>query len=52
MKKRGWDIQQAEVQGVHLDVEKKIIRFDKKRYMLRLESTSILHIYGLKQDVS
>jgi len=34
-------------QGVHINIEKRTIRFNKKAYMLRMETTEMIHIYSL-----
>jgi hypothetical protein len=43
-----WQIIEADLQGVHIDTARRTITFDKKRYMLRLESKDLIHIYSLE----
>lgn len=37
-------------QGVHINIDKRYIRFNKKAYMLRLETSEMIHIYSLVNE--
>ena len=51
MIKKAWCIKKDfKQQGVHIDTEKKQIKYDSNKYWLVLESTSILHIYGYAEE--
>jgi len=51
MIKKAWCIKKDyKQQGVHIDTEKKQIKYDSKKYWLVLESISILHIYGYQEE--
>ena len=40
-----WKHKKDPVQGIHLDLKKRILWYDPKRYWVRWETTEILHIY-------
>jgi len=51
-KKQNWIHTKFDGQGVHIDTEKRILSYNREKYMIRLEGVKgkILHIYGYTEE--